>query len=217
MAEALTAQASDLAAIRTQIERFHDRSRAQEDIIGRMQARIEELQADQVRALLGPVATQLATLHGEIVEIASRNTAAPSWDRVAKELGMLALHVESGLELLGMVTVGAAPGTGFDRRWHTATGRTPTADRGLDKTVAAVLRQGFGIEGAQKATVPARVIVYQYDPQLEAAAPPAAGAAEPAAAPGPPLPPPFAPPPAGPSTPGTDVPLPPVPPGYHER
>ena len=159
-----TALTAELRQLRRAVEGFHDRSQAQEDVIGRMQARIEELQADQVRALLGPVATQLATLHGELSEFAGRDPAATTAEQVLKEVGLLLPRVEAGLESLGMETVDAAPGVPFDRRRHTATRRVPTIDPALDQTVATVVRQGFAAEGAARAAVMARVSVYEYAP-----------------------------------------------------
>jgi molecular chaperone GrpE (heat shock protein) len=167
-ARSIDAQTAELQELRRCVDRFHERSQAQEEVIARMQARIEDLQADQVRALLGPVATQLATLHGELSELASRDPAAMTVERVTKEVGLLVQRVEAGLESLGMETVEAAPGVPFDRRWHTATRRVPTGDPARDQTVAAVVRQGFGAEGAARASVMARVTVYQYDPELAA-------------------------------------------------
>ncbi|MCZ2826074.1 MULTISPECIES: nucleotide exchange factor GrpE [unclassified Modestobacter] len=229
----LEAQTAELRDLRLQVQRFHDRSRAQEDVIERMQTRIENLQADQVRALLGPVATELATLHGELSEIASRDPDTLTVERVTKEIALLVQRVESGLELLGMEPVGAAPGVTFDRRWHSATGRVPTDDPDRDQTIASVVRQGFGAEGAARATVMARVAVYQYDPQLAA---PQDSRPDPAAdGPAPPVESPFAeslpveqaavvaPPetvdvaaPSRPAPSPPDVPRPPTPPGYDE-
>jgi molecular chaperone GrpE (heat shock protein) len=163
-AQELAAQTAELQDLRRAVEAFHDRSRAQEDVIGRMQARIEDLQADQVRALLGPVATQLATLHGELSELGSRDADATTTAQVLREVGLLVQRVEAGLESLGMETVDAAPGVPFDRRRHTAVRRVPTGDRELDQTVASVVRQGFCTEGAERASVMARVTVFQYDP-----------------------------------------------------
>jgi molecular chaperone GrpE (heat shock protein) len=216
LAGTLERQTAELGLLRAQVEAFHERSRAHEDVISRMQARIEDLQADQVRALLGPVATELATLHGELAEIAGRDPGSMTVERVTKEVGLLVHRVESGLELLGMQTVAAAPGVAFDRRWHSAIRRVPTGEPDLDQTIASVVRQGFGAEGATRASVMARVAVYQYDPDLGS---PGDGA-RPAA------PSPLAdPPPAGsgrpeeaspPPQPSPDIPLPPIPPGYHE-
>jgi molecular chaperone GrpE (heat shock protein) len=166
MSEGLLKLAGEVTVIRSQSERFHERSQAQEDIISRMQARLEELQSDQVRALLGPVAAQLATLHGELSDVATRRLESLSPAAIAKELSILLQRVESSLELLGMATVGAAAGAPFDRRLHTATRRIPTGDFTLDQTIATVVRQGFGLEGADRATVPARVAVYQYSAEV---------------------------------------------------
>lgn len=172
----VSTQAAELALMRQQVERFHDRAQAQEEVIARMQARLEALQADQVRALLGPVAGELAALHGELAEVADREPALLTPERLNKELKVLLVHVESALDKLGMQTVAAAPGSPFDRRWHSAHRGVPTAAAELDQTVAEVLRHGFAREGATRAAVPALVAVYQYDPGLAPSLPDPAGA-----------------------------------------
>lgn len=162
----LADQLHELAALRDEVGRFHQRAGAQESVIDRMQKRIEELQADQVRALLSPVATELATLHGELTEIAARAGQLPPPETLERELSLLTHRVETALERLGMESAAAAPGVAFDRRWHAAVRRVPTDARERDQTIAAVFRQGFSPEGASRATVMARVTVYQYDPEL---------------------------------------------------
>lgn len=155
--------AEPLAAMRREVARFHERSSAQEEIVRRMQARIEDLQADQVRAMLAPVANELAALHGDLEHVESRDPAAMSVEGLVKEVVLLRARVESALEHLGMELVPSSAGDVFDRRWHAATRRAPTADPSLDRTIARVLRHGFAIVGAERATVPARVVVHQLD------------------------------------------------------
>lgn len=184
-----------LAAIRHLqgiIETVGERSRADQDIISRMQARIEALQADQVRALLGPVVTELAGLHADFAEAALRDYEVLGLARVKKEFGLLSSRIENALDLLGAVSVDAKPGQVFDSRLHTAARQTPTADAALDKTIAMVLRQGFAFQHEAKPALYARVNVYRYDSAPDGPAPqaelkpfasPAPVAAEPAAAP----------------------------------
>ncbi len=163
---------SALRHLQGAIEVLGERGRADQDIIARMQARLEALQADQVRALLGPVVTELAGLHADFAEAAARDYEVLGVARVRKEFSLLGSRVENALDQLGAVSVGAKPGQAFDSRLHTASRQTPTGDPARDKTIAAVLRQGFAFQHESKPALYARVDVYRYDSSLEAPAPP---------------------------------------------
>lgn len=166
-----------LEQVRMEASMFRERARAQEDLIQRMQSRIEDLQGDQVRSLLGPVVTELAGLHANLAEAASLDYERLGVGRVAREFSFLADRLEGSLELLDVVSIGARPGDPFDSRLHMAARRVPTVDRALDGTIAAVQRQGFRFAREAKTTLYARVTVYSYDASLEVE-----GAAEPAVA-----------------------------------
>lgn len=155
------------------VERFHERSQAQETLIQRMQERITELQGDQVRALLSPLFSELASLHADLQEAAAKDYTVLPPERLPKELSFLVDRVETALQLVGLESVGATPGAEFDSRLHAAARRVPTDDPSLDRHLAAVQRQGFIFPGAPKASLYARVTVFSYDPALadDAAAP----------------------------------------------
>ena len=161
---------SAIQHLQSTVEALGERSRADQDIIARMQARLEALQADQVRALLGPVVTELAGLHADFAEAAARDYEALGVARVRKEFSLLGDRVENALDQLGAVSVGVKPGQAFDSRLHTAARQTPTGDPARDKTIAAVLRQGFAFQHESKPALYARVNVYRYDNSLEAPA-----------------------------------------------
>lgn len=154
--------AASIDGLRVAVERFHERSRADEDVIARMQERIESLQADQVRALLGPVVNELAALLADFTEAAELDYPALGLDRVAKEFSYLGTRVENALDLLGVASVDAQPGLPFDSRVHQAVRQVATADPVLDKTIASVQRQGFTFAHAAKPALYARVTVYAY-------------------------------------------------------
>ncbi len=156
---------SGLAGLTSRVTAFNERSAAQESIIARMQQRLEELQGDQVRALLRPVFEQLAALHGDITAIADRVLSAGDGARWGKELAFLSNRVETAFDSLGLVSVEADAGVEFDSRVHFAVRSKPTHDAALDKSVAEVQRQGFTTPGTTKTELPARVVVYSYDPQ----------------------------------------------------
>lgn len=156
-----------LAGVRAETASFRERARAQEDLIQRMQVRIEELQADQVRRLLGPVVVELAGLHASLAEASELDYERLGIGRVNKEFAFLADRLEGSLELLDVVSVEAEVGDSFDSRVHTASRRVPTADPSLDNTIATVQRQGFKFAHEAKTSIYARVTVYRYDPSAQ--------------------------------------------------
>lgn len=154
-----------VAGMSATVSAFNERSAAQESIIGRMQQRLEELQGDQVRALLRPVYEQLAALHADITAVAERELRLTNDARLGKELAFLTNRVETAFESLGLVSVEAEAGTVFDSRLHAAVRSKPTPDAELDKSIAEVRRQGFVTPGTAKTELHARVVVYSFDPQ----------------------------------------------------
>lgn len=214
---------SVLAGLTSRVTAFNERSAAQESIITRMQQRLEELQGDQVRALLRPVFEQLGALHGDITAVAERELRAGNDARLGKELAFLAIRVETAFESLGLVSIEADTGVEFDSRLHAAVRSKPTHDAALDKSIAEVQRQGFMTPGTTKPELHARVVVYSYDPHAPigdetTAAAPADAVLAADSTPG--LPEAFgsAPAPAAPrrAEQAPQVPLPPMPPSYVE-
>lgn len=160
----------DIDALTAAVDRLSQQVAADQTVIARMQSRIESLQGDQVRALLAPAVTELANLHAEFTESAERDYARLGLDRVRKEFTLLSDHIETAIDLLGAVSLDVQVGDEFDSRLHQALKKVPTGDSSLDRTVAAVLRQGFTFDPAGKPVLYARVRVHSYDPLLEAAA-----------------------------------------------
>ena len=132
-----------------------------------MQQRIEELQGDQVRALLSPVYQELASLHADLIEAAGKDYSVLPPERLPRELSFLLSRVDTSLHLLGLEPVGAAAGAPFDSRLHSAVRRVPTGRKSLDGVIETVQRQGFIFPGAAKASMYARVTVYAYDPTID--------------------------------------------------
>lgn len=148
------------------IQLVAERLKAEQQLTARMQERIDALQRDQVRALLGPAVTELANLHAAVAEAARRDYESLGPDRIRKEFDLLADQVERTIDLLGAETIDARPGDPFDMRQHSAAKQVPTADPALDKTIAAVLRQGFRFDPDSKPALYARVTVFAFDPAL---------------------------------------------------
>lgn len=159
----------DVASLTRAIDRLSQQISADQDLISRMQSRIEILQSDQVRALLAPAVTELANLHAEFAESSGRDYERLGIDRVRREFTILSDHVETAIDLLGAVSLDVQVGDLFDPRVHQAVKNVPTGDAALDRKVAAVLRQGFTFDPAGKPVLYARVRVYSYDSLLEPA------------------------------------------------
>lgn len=155
-----TAKFDDLTAA---VDRLSERLRADQDVIGRMQSRIEALQGDQLRALLGPAVIELANLHSAFVEATARDYERLGLDRVRKEFDVLLDRVESAIGALGAESIGARVGQPFDSRTHQAVKQVPTSDPAFDKTIAGVVRQGFTFDHAGKPALYARVQVHAFD------------------------------------------------------
>jgi molecular chaperone GrpE (heat shock protein) len=160
------AVAAAIAGLRADFSTSQERSAAQESLITRMQQRIEELQGDQVRALLSPVYQELASLHADLTEAAGKDYSVLPPERLPRELSFLLSRVDTALQLLGLESVGAAAGVQFDSRLHSAVRRVPTGRKSLDGMIEDVQRQGFIFPGAAKASMYARVTVYAYDPTI---------------------------------------------------
>lgn len=161
------AVAAAIAGLRADFSTSQERSAAQESLITRMQQRIEELQGDQVRALLSPVYQELASLHADLTEAAGKDYSVLPPERLPRELSFLVSRVDTALQLLGLESVGAAAGVQFDSRLHSAVRRVPTGRKSLDGMIEDVQRQGFIFPGAAKASMYARVTVYAYDPTID--------------------------------------------------
>lgn len=160
------AEAAALDALAAQIERFHDRSEHQEEIIRAMQERIVALQGDQILSLLRPALERIAVLHARAAEAAS--SAQERGERAANDLAFFATAVEDAFAMLDLSSVGAVEGMAFDSSSHAAAEAVVTGDEEQHLIIARVMRQGFTYPGARRATIPAQVTVYRFDEGLKA-------------------------------------------------
>ncbi len=155
------AVAAALHGLESQIQGFHARAENYEQIVRQMQSRIEQLQGDQVQALLKPVIRRLAGIHAQAVEAFEK--ARERGESAEKDFGFFTVAIEEALSLVDIESVGAAPDIEFDSRKHHASRIVPTADPDLDQHVQRVLRQGFTYVGAPRVFLPAQVSVYRYE------------------------------------------------------
>ena len=154
----------EIALLASAVAQFHERSRAQEDLIERMQLQIEGLRSDQVRALLKPVVVGLAQLHADVAQVQKYSDDDLSPERIRQEFELFESQIVETLIGWGFESVDAQPGQPFDRSIHSAKRRVETSDPTQDNHIATVRRQGFGTSGDTKPTLPAQVDVLRYTP-----------------------------------------------------
>ncbi|GHC76074.1 hypothetical protein GCM10007079_12050 [Nocardiopsis terrae] len=151
-----------VGGLEEQVRKFHARSESQENIIRQMQSRIEQLQGDQVQALLKPVLRRLAGLHAQAAEAAEQ--ARERGEKSEKDFDFFMDSIEEALGLIDVESVEAEPSAEFDSGKHHAARVVPTDDAEMDKRIHRVLRQGFTYAGADRVFLPAQVSVYRYQP-----------------------------------------------------
>jgi len=159
--EALAAMVDQLSV---DLRSAADRNDFYEEQIRKLQTKVETLQTDQVQQLLGPVLTTIAKLLTQATN--SANAAAEQGDAYNAEIEFdyfIDAIVET-LDLIGIDSVGAQAGDTFDRTRHAARKRVPTDDEGRDGTIAKVIRQGLIRRDADRAFIPAQVVVAKFDP-----------------------------------------------------
>lgn len=150
-----------LRSLETQVHGFHARAENYEQVIRQMQSRIEQLQGDQVQALLKPVIQRFAGLHAQATEASEK--ARERGETAEKDFSFFAVAIEEALGLVDIESVGAAPGVEFDSGKHHASRVVPTREADLDQRVQRVLRQGFTYAGAPRVFLPAQVSVFRYE------------------------------------------------------
>lgn len=134
-------------------------------LASRMHERITELQADQVNALLSPVARRLIRLREQICDTAGQCTDVPIRS-IGEQLGFFAAGIQDVLEMLGVEETVPTVGTPFDRSRLRAVERIPTPCAEQDRTVAETVCPGYSFIGSGFTLKPAEVRVYVYEPEL---------------------------------------------------
>lgn len=149
-----------LAGLEEQVRRFHARGESQDRIIRQMQSRIEQLQGDQVRALLTPLLRRLAGVHAQAAEAAER--ARERREKSEKDFDFFIDAIEESLGLIDVESVRAEPFADFDPAKHHASRIVTTDDVAMDMRIQRVMRQGFTYVDADRVFLPAQVSVYRY-------------------------------------------------------
>lgn len=158
-----------IAGVDTNLSAFNERAKFYEDLVGKLQSRIELLQNDQIQQLLGPVMVKLAILVTQSAQSVELARAHGEGYQADVEFEFFHDSLIEALDLIGIDSVGVKPGDTFDRAVHASRKSVRTGERALDWTVAKVLRQGLIRPGAERAFLPAQVSVYRYDAALDTA------------------------------------------------
>ena len=109
-----------------ELSRFHERSLRQEEIIRLMQARITELQGDQVQALLRPMLRRIAGLHAQAAE--ARDGAAARGEKAVNDFSYYMVAIEEALGMVDLDSVEARAGDAFAPETQHAASALPTGD-----------------------------------------------------------------------------------------
>lgn len=159
---AIAGLSTAVCGLEQQARAFHVRAENYEQIIRQMQSRIEQLQGDQIQALLKPVIQRLAVLHAQAMEAAEQ--ARERGEPAEKDFDFFTVAIEEALGLVDIESVAATPSTEFDPARHHASRVVATVDPSLDRRIQRVLRQGFTYTGAARVFLPAQVCIYRYEP-----------------------------------------------------
>jgi molecular chaperone GrpE len=144
---------AELAGLRAQVGREHDRAAAREQIIDRLHAENQSLRAGERTLLLRPLLTDLQRLRHELMRQADRLPVEFSGPQAAGLLRSYAYNLELTLERGGIAVVVPDPGAPFDPSQHRAAGTVPVEVPELNATVAEVSLDGyFDVESGRVVT-----------------------------------------------------------------
>lgn len=163
--------AAEISALTEQIfdtsQRFDARIKDADSRIAELSRRVEQLQGDQVQALLKPVFVKLADLLTRAEESARSAEAEDSG--YATDFEAFAHEVEALIDLYDIESVGAEVGGKFDMACHAVVRAQATEDREKADTIYRVQRQGLRAVGSDRTFLPARVFTYRFvEPPAEA-------------------------------------------------
>lgn len=154
---------ADLDAVR---ESLDGRIAAYEETVRTLHAQVEDLQRQQLIGLMKPVFQEFADLQADLqsAEAQARGRGDATY---AEEFEHFGQAIDKLMDHFDLESVGAVPGGPFVRRTHMAVLARSTSDPQQDQTIARVVRQGYRVIDEPRALIPARVVVWKYDPSYE--------------------------------------------------
>lgn len=157
----------ELAALRAEVARDHERAAARERIIDRLHEDNQKLRAGERQLLLRPLLTDLQRLRHEMLRTAAGLPESFSGEQAAELLRSYAYNLELTLERGGIAVVAPVPGAAFDPSAQRAASAVDAADPSDDGTVAEVVLDGYHDTLTDRTVVPATVRVHRWTPVSE--------------------------------------------------
>lgn len=172
---AIEGMTAEIEKLTKAVDRFHERSKASEETVKKMHARIDQLESEQIRLYTKPVIRKIARLHAQLALPRPRMVKAGAsdteptvyWD--ASDLQHAADEVEDILDSMDIESVDAKVGDLYSPDKHFAKRVIDTDDSSQDKVIARVLTQGFKDIDADRVFLPADVEIFKLVPNAEAA------------------------------------------------
>lgn len=162
--------------LQAQLQELSETIATRDDVTENLQSTVQQLRKDQIAALLSPGVKKLINLLNQVEDSVNKDykdlPAQQIADKQQEELEYFAETLEDVLFQLGFARIPVDEFAAFSPRLHKALQTIDTADATHDKTIATELRPGFFYKGAAKATFPASVSVYKYNPSLTPETPP---------------------------------------------
>lgn len=157
----------ELAALRAEVARDHERAAARERIIDRLHEDNQKLRAGERHLLLRPLLTDLQRLRHELLRTAAALPESFSVAQAAELLRSYAYNLELTLERGGIAVVTPEPGALFDPSTHRAASAVEAADPAHHGTVAEVVLDGYQDTLTDRIVAPATVRVHRWTPVPE--------------------------------------------------
>ena len=164
LAERSAEVAGELAGLRAEVARGHERAAAREHIIDRLHDENERLRAGERQLLLRPVLTDLQRLRHELLRDSARLPGSFTAEQAGELLRSYARNLELTLERGGVRVVSPEPGAAYDPATQRVSGVVPTEEPDRDATVAEVVLDGYYDVQAERTVLAAAVRVHQFVP-----------------------------------------------------
>ncbi|MDP9793125.1 molecular chaperone GrpE [Catenuloplanes nepalensis] len=153
---------AELAGLRAQIAREHDRAAAREQVIDRLHEDNQALRSGERRLLLLPLLADLRRLRHELLRSAAGLPEQFSGSRAAELLRSYAFDLQLTLERGGIDVLLPAPGDPLDPSAHRAVGTVPAGDQEAAGTLAEILLDGYLDVESGRVVTPAEVRVHRW-------------------------------------------------------
>jgi molecular chaperone GrpE len=153
-----------LSEIRDHLRAGHDRAAARERIIDRLHEENQKLRAGDRQLVLRPILVDLQQLRNELLREARSLPADFGRDQAADLLTSFADSAELALERGGATVVRPRPGAPFDPAGHRAARVVPAGTPAEDRTIEAVVSDGYHDVVGDRLLSPAVVVVRQWTP-----------------------------------------------------